>query len=139
MKPNSLQDSTVSTRLKLAALWTSVMFCYIYGDYFELYTPGKVGGLLKGEVILDSSVKLLSASIVLAIPALMISLSLLLKAKISRMLHIIFGIIYSLMMLMIAFSTTPGWYNFYIMYALLESIITITIVWLAWRWPKVEQ
>lgn len=27
----------VPVRIKLAALWTSVMFCYIYADYFEMY------------------------------------------------------------------------------------------------------
>jgi len=28
-----LQDVKVHVKAKLASLWTSLMFCYIYGDY----------------------------------------------------------------------------------------------------------
>jgi hypothetical protein len=31
------EDIRVHVRIKLFALWSSVMFFYIYGDYFELY------------------------------------------------------------------------------------------------------
>jgi len=48
------------------------MFCYIYGDYFELYVPKKVEGLISGANMLDSPTKLFLASVLLAIPALMI-------------------------------------------------------------------
>jgi hypothetical protein len=37
-----LDDIKIHVKLKLSALWASVMFCYIYGDYFELYKPGKL-------------------------------------------------------------------------------------------------
>jgi hypothetical protein len=30
------------------------MFLYIYGDYFELYVPGKVEGLISGENLLNT-------------------------------------------------------------------------------------
>ncbi|MEM1328087.1 MAG: hypothetical protein AAGI23_19170 [Bacteroidota bacterium] len=46
-------------KFKLAALWTTTTFCYLYGDYFELYTPGKVDSLLSGKNILDTPVLLL--------------------------------------------------------------------------------
>ncbi len=49
-----LEDYKVPLRLKLSALWTGVMFLYIYGDYFELYVPQKVEGLLNGQNMLDS-------------------------------------------------------------------------------------
>jgi hypothetical protein len=29
----------VSIRIRLSSLWVSVMFCFIYADYFELYIP----------------------------------------------------------------------------------------------------
>jgi len=38
----AFQDITVPVRFKLFALWVSVLFFYIYGDYFELYQPGKL-------------------------------------------------------------------------------------------------
>ena len=43
--PHSRQ---VPVRIRLAALWASLTFCYLYGDYFGLYRPGKLQGMLAG-------------------------------------------------------------------------------------------
>ena len=43
-----LEDLKVPVKLKLSALWTSVMFCYIYADYFELFKPGKLERIIAG-------------------------------------------------------------------------------------------
>ncbi len=131
-----MKDFVVNIKMKLAALWTSVMFLFIYGDYFELYTPGKVDGLVSGENILNSPTVLLIASIVLAIPSLMIFLSLILKPNLNRWLNIVFGLLFTLMMLLIAVGSLTPWYSFYVLYAVLESILTATIVWHAYNWPK---
>jgi hypothetical protein len=40
--PSSFHDVKVQVKMKIAALWVSLMFCYVYGDYFELYEPGKL-------------------------------------------------------------------------------------------------
>jgi hypothetical protein len=37
-----LDEQKVNVRVKLAALWTSFMFLYIYVDYFALYMPKKI-------------------------------------------------------------------------------------------------
>lgn len=45
----AFEDITVHARLKLFALWSSVMFFYIYGDYIELCETGhKPSGLQSG-------------------------------------------------------------------------------------------
>ncbi len=131
-----LEDYKINVKLKLSAFWTSVMFCYIYGDYFELYVPKKVEGLISGANMLDSPTKLFLASVLLAIPALMIFLSILLKPAINRLLNIIFGILYTSMMILIAITSISSWYTFYVFLAILESLITFLIVWYAWKWPK---
>jgi len=131
-----LENPKVNIKVKLAALWTSVLFCYVYGDYFELYAPEKVNSLITGENNLDSPAKLLIASIVLAIPAVMIALSIFLKPKINRLLNIVFGLVYTLMMLLIAINSLTAWYGFYVFLAILESLITFLIIWYAWKWPK---
>lgn len=131
-----LENPKINIKIKLAALWTSVLFCYVYGDYFELYVPNKVDDLLKGNNILDSPTTLLIASIVMAIPTLMIALSILLKPKINKLLNIIFGTLFTIMMLLIAVNSLTSWYRFYVFFAILESLITMLIVWYAWKWPK---
>ena len=131
-----LENSKVNIKIKLAALWTSVTLCYLYGDYFELYTPDKVNSLITGENNLDSPTKLLIASIILAISSVMVAASVILKPKINRILNIIFGTLFTLMMIVIGVSSTNEWYLFYVFLAFLESIITALIVWYAWKWPK---
>ncbi|MCC6447730.1 MAG: hypothetical protein IT215_03505 [Chitinophagaceae bacterium] len=120
----------------LSALWASVMFLYIYGDYFELYVPEKVAGLLNGQNILNTPYKLLFATIVLTLPSLMIFLSLLLKPKWNRVLNISIGVFLTIFTLLVGFSSFSEWRIFYVMLSFLESIITSIIVWKAWHWPK---
>ena len=131
-----LENSKINIKIKLAALWTSLVFCYLYGDYFELYVPEKVNSLITGENNLDSPTKLLIAAIVLAIPSIMIALSIILKPKINRILNIVFGTLFTLMMVHIAINSLTAWYRFYVFLAILESLITFLIVVYAWKWPR---
>jgi len=134
-----LENPKVNIKIKLAALWASATFCYLYGDYFELYTPDKVNSLIKGDNNLDSPAILLLASIILAIPSVMVAASIFLKPKINRILNILFGTLFTLMMVFIGIISTNEWYLFYVFLAFLESIITALIVWYAWKWPEERQ
>lgn len=134
-----LENPKVNIKIKLATLWASATFCYLYGDYFELYTPDKVNSLITGENVLDSPTKLLIASIILAIPSIMVGASIILKPRINRILNIVFGTLFTLMMLFIGVNSMTEWYSFYVFLAFLESIITFLIVWYAWKWPKKAQ
>lgn len=138
MKTYTLKDYEVNPKITLAGLWTSVMFCYVYGDYFELYTPQKLQSLLHNTSTLNSPTNLLLASILMAIPALMIIFPLILKPKINRILNIVFGIVFTLIMVLIAIDSwlTP-WQEFYFLYAVIESILTSIIVWRAIQWPRI--
>ncbi|MFN8248017.1 MAG: DUF6326 family protein [Ferruginibacter sp.] len=131
-----LEDFKVNTRIKLSALWTSVMFCYIYGDYFELYVPGKVEGLFNGQNMLDTPVKLFTAAFILTVPALMIFLSLILTPKATKWLNIAIGLFFTLFTLLVGISSISAWKMFYVFLAFTESIITAIIVWQAWTWEK---
>lgn len=138
MKNNHLQfeDTKINIKLLLSSLWTSVMFLYIYGDYFELYIPGKIAGLLNGQNLLNTPYRLLLATILLVLPALMIALSLLLKSALNRILHMITAAFLTLITLLVGISSLSEWRLFYTMLSLLESIITTIILWKAWHWPK---
>ena len=133
---NGLEDFKINVKIKLSSLWAAVMSCYIYGDYFELYVPKKLAGFISGETMLDSPVKLFGASVLLAIPACMIFLSIILKPKVNRVLNIIFGMFFTAIMALIAVTSITPWYTFYVFLAITESVITSLIVWYAVKWPK---
>lgn len=136
MKNQILEEFKINIRIKLAVLWASVTFLYIYGDYFELYVPGKVDGLINGDNMLNSPVKLFLGSFLLLIPALMICLSVLLKSSVSKWMNIVFGIFFTAIMLLIAITSISEWRAFYVFYAIVESILTSLIVWYSFNWPK---
>ena len=85
---------------------------------------------------MDNPITLLIASIILAISSVMVAASIILKPKINRVLNILFGTLFTIMMVYIGINSTNKWYLFYVFLAFLESIITALIVWYAWKWPK---
>src|SRR6266581_834416 len=129
----ALDDVKIHVKMKLLALWVSVMLCYIYGDYFELYEPGKLQEMLGGRMGPLGPVTqgvLLGTAILMAIPSVMVFLSLALKATPNRWANIILGAIYTAIMLMIMM--IPGIWTFYRFLAAVEVVLTGLIVWYAW-------
>jgi hypothetical protein len=45
---NNTMNEELFKRLKLAALWASLMFLYIYADYFMLYTGNTIKNMMNG-------------------------------------------------------------------------------------------
>ena len=135
-KSNALafEDIKVHVRFKLFALWTSVMSLYIYGDYFELYQPGKLQDVIAGRMPFGaiSQGALLGMSAVMIIPSLMPFLSLVLPAGANRWMNIVFGPVYSVIMMVVI---RGGW-HYYVLFGLIEIALTVLIVWYAWTWPK---
>lgn len=129
-----LEDPKIPVRLKLAAIWASVMACYIYADYFGLYVPGSLKGMLDGRMgPLGPTTQgvLLGTSVMMLIPSLMIFLSVVLPAGLSRWLNIVFGLAYTGIILL----TMWGW-RFYVLYGAVEVGLTLLAVGYAWRWPR---
>lgn len=131
-----LEDYKINVRIKLAALWTSVMFLYLYGDYFELYVPHKVEGLISGSNMLNSPFKLMLATFILSVPALMVFLSLVLKPGLARWLNIGVGVFFTLFTFLVGLASLSEWRAFYVYLAFLESFLTAALAWIAWTWPK---
>lgn len=134
----ALEDVDINIKFKLAALWTAATFCYLYGDYFELYTPDKLEGMINGDNILYSPLNLFLASLVMVIPPSMIVVSLMLKPIISKWLNIVFGSMFTIMMILIAIGSFVSWYSFYVFLALVEAMLTAIIVWKSFKWSKVS-
>ncbi|MCT2560999.1 DUF6326 family protein [Chryseobacterium herbae] len=130
------EDIKVNVKVILSGLWAAVTLCYLYGDYFELYVPDKAKGLVEGTNLLDTPLKLFMAAFLLSLPAVMVFLSLILKPRINRILNIVLGIFFTAVMLLIAVTSLSLWRAFYVFLALLESLITMLIVWYAWKWKR---
>ena len=134
MASPALDDMKAHVKLKLSALWAALMFCYVYGDYFGLYVPGKLRGMLEGNGPIGpvSQATLVATSVLLAIPGVMVFLSLVLPPRFDRWLNIVLGAFYIAIMLL----TMPGAWTFYILLGAIEIALMALIVWYAWRWPK---
>ncbi len=131
-----LDDIEIPVRLKLSSLWVSVMLCYVYGDYFELYVPGKLGEMLEGRIgPLGSATQsvLLGTAILMAIPSLMVFLCIALRPNVNRLANIAFGAVYSIIMVVVVI---PSSWTFYRFLGIVEIALTLLIVWYAWTWPR---
>lgn len=130
-----LQDVEVPVKLKLSASWAALMFLYAYGDIFAYFRPGFIEDVMAGEVFAFeiNQLFLLAISIYVAIPALMVVLSLILKPSVNRWSNIVLGGIYAVTILL---STIGDGYAYYIFLSVIEGAIALLIVWYAWRWPE---
>jgi hypothetical protein len=130
----SLDPATINVRVKLALLWAATMFCYVYGDYFELYVPGKLQEMIGGQLAFGPATQgaLVGTSILLIVPALMVVLSAMLSPRVCRVVNIALGVFYALVM---AVAMQGAWY-FYKLFGVVEIVLTLSIVWQAWRWPR---
>jgi len=94
--PKLLDSPPIPVQAKLAAAWTSFMFLYVYVDYFHLYKPGIVDDIRAGIVFeFDISPTLLTVFLaVIAIPALMVVLSMALPARVNRTTNLVVASLY---------------------------------------------
>jgi Family of unknown function (DUF6326) len=135
LQQRALEDIKVNVKLKLAALWASFMFLYIYVDYFGLYMPGHINNILAGKmwVINITPVILLTALASVTIPALMIFLSVALSAKVNRWTNIIVAVVYIPYTL---FNLAGEAWIHMVFAAVVEVVLLLLIIRYAWKWPK---
>ncbi|CAD5249620.1 MULTISPECIES: DUF6326 family protein [unclassified Imperialibacter] len=133
----TLHDIKVSLKLKLATLWASFMFLYIYVDYFALYMPGKIEGMLAGKVFVFDITQgfLLLALASVTIPALMIFLSVALPHKANRWANIVIATVYIPYTL---FNLAGEAWMHMVFGAVVEVALLSLIIRYAWTWPRIE-
>lgn len=134
MASTPLHDLKIHVRFKLSALWTAIMFCYVYGDFWGLYRPGNLRDILEGMGPLGptSQGSLLAVSVLLAIPAVMIFLSLVLPPQAARWLNLLVGVALTAIVVV----TLPGAWTFYVFMSLVEIAMQLAVIGYAWRWPR---
>jgi Family of unknown function (DUF6326) len=131
-----LEDQPIPVRAKLAAAWTSFMFLYAYVDILNFFTPGVIEDILDGRVFeFDLSQTFSTTALALvAIPALMVVLSMTLPAGASRITNLVVA---SLYVPVTAFNAVgESWLYFYGLGIVLELILLALIVRYAWTWPR---
>ena len=131
-----LDDVKVPTKIKLAALWASVMFCYIYADYFGLFSPGQLAAMNQGLIApLGRSTDgvMIFVSAMMAVPSLMIFLSVALPARPNRALNIVCGALYTGIIGLTMWSGAH-----FIFYGVIEIALTSLVVFYAWTWPRMS-
>lgn len=132
---NTFEDIKVNVKLKLAALWTSLMFLIIYIDYFHLYMPGMVDDIRTGRVFVFDITQgfLVGGLTVVTIPALMIFLSVALPAKANRMVNIIAA---AVNIPLILFNLSGVAWAHMVLGAAVEVVLLVLILRYAWKWPR---
>ncbi|NJN29108.1 MAG: hypothetical protein HC824_00500 [Synechococcales cyanobacterium RM1_1_8] len=132
----TLEDIKINVKLKLAALWASFMFFYIYVDYFGLYKPDYIKNILAGKVfVFDiTQIFLLTGLALTTIPALMIFLSVTLSAKVNRWTNIIVAAVY----IPYTLFNLAGEFWMYLLYgAVVEVVLLLLVIRHAWKWPRI--
>jgi hypothetical protein len=131
------EDVKINVKFKLSALWVTLMFFYLYADVLAFYQPGNIEKIIAGEIggIQINLAFSLSSAMLMAIPSVMVFLSLALKAKANRWTNIIVGVFHAGLLLMAVL--VPGGL-YYIFYVIVEAVLIALIVGYAWKWPKQE-
>ena len=130
----TLVDHNVSVKVKLAGLLTALMLLYVYADILSFYRPGWIAEIESGKLgpfdVSQSS--LVIASLIVSVPALMIALSLTLRASLNRPANLALGLLYTL----VNVSNLLDNWVYYVLFGLLEIAVTLTIGATAWNWPR---
>ena len=136
-KTAEMEDVKTHVKMKLSALWVAMMLLYIYADILSLFRPGQVEEMIEGRMgpfpVTQGS--LLTATILMAIPAVMVFLSLTMKPKVNRWVNITLGVLYTLVNVSNLIGET---WAYYIVFGIVEIGLTLLIVWYAWKWLKQE-
>lgn len=109
------------------------MFFYIYGDLFGFFKQQTLTDIVAGKAgFIGTQGGLFAAAVCVAIPSLMVVLSLVLEPSFSRWSNILLGAAYTVISIVVL----PGSWGYFIFLGVVEAALTSLIVWYAWHWPK---
>jgi hypothetical protein len=128
-------EPKVTVRAKLSALWAALVLLYVYADVLSLFRPGQIEEMSEGRMGPTEATQatLLLAATIVVIPALMVFLTLTLKAGVSRWTNLTLGLLYTAVS---AGNLIGETWAYYLLFGVLEIAITTLIVWYAWTWRR---
>ena len=135
----ALEDLRLPVQAKLAAAWASLVFLYVYVDILAFYKPGVVDDILVG-VVWEFDITqtwAITALALLAVPILMVVLSMTLPARANRIANLVVA---SVQVPFAAFNAVgqvgEPWMSFYVLGVALEVVVLAFILRSAWTWPR---
>jgi Family of unknown function (DUF6326) len=129
------EEAPATVRVKLSALWVSVMFLYVYVDIFSFYMPGTIDDILIGRVWEFDITQgwALGALALMAIPSLMVFLSLALPVVAARRANLVVATVYVLVSIGNAVGET---WAFIWLGSAVEVALLLLLLRYAWTWPR---
>jgi len=133
---SQLEPLGVTVRVKISALWVSMLFVFLYVDLFSLYRPdvradldaGELGGFTVGQGFL------VGVTAYVVIPSLMVFGTHVLPPRVCRVANIAVSALYALTIIVGAVDERSQLY--YVVGSALEVALLAAIVYYAWRWPR---
>jgi Family of unknown function (DUF6326) len=123
----------IPVQVRLAALWASTMFVYVYVDVLAFYKPGTVRDILRGRVWEFEITQgwALGVLALMTFPSVMIALSVLLPTRANQWANIVVASLFILVSIGNPIGETWAfiWFG-----AIVEVVLLATVVRLAWRW-----
>jgi hypothetical protein len=132
----ALKDTETPTQVKLAAAWTTFMFLYVYVDILGLYLPGVIDDILAGIVweLEITQAWAVGALTLMAVPILMIVLSLILRPRPNRATQLVVAPVYALVS--VGNAVGESWTYYYGLAIGLEVLLLALIFRTAQTWPR---
>ena len=130
----TLDPAIVNVRIKIAALWTAMLFVFAYVDLFSLYRPDFRADLEAGAIagFTVNQAFLLGTTAYVVLPSLMVFGVLILRPRVNRIVNIALSIVYALTII----GSAIGEWNYYILGSAIEVALLAAIVYYAWTWPR---
>ena len=118
-------------KVTLSTLWVFVMFCIAYADLIGFIEPGTLENIINGNVGFElTPAIILIFSLFQAIPIAMILVSRWFRRDVNRWLNIVASVLTLLYVL-----GGGNWESAsYPVFATLEVVAMLGIIWLAWTW-----
>jgi hypothetical protein len=124
----------IKTNVLLSTVWIFVTINYLYCDVFTLFHSEDLKNFLNGKVgdmVIDQNF-LLTFSIILEIPIVMILVSRIATFKVNRIANIVAGVVMTLVQSGSLFAGDAT--KHYIFFSIIEICTTLFIIWTAVRW-----
>jgi len=129
-----LDPAPVNVRIKISALWATMLFVFAYVDLFSFFRPDfradVEAGVISGFAVTQSFLLATTAYVVL--PTLMIVGALVLRPRVNRVANIALAVIYAVTIV----GGAIGEWGYYVLGSAIEVALLAAIVFYAWTWPK---